>query len=132
MSLDIMVQGHDEMPDLALDLPLGRTVVTEHDEYFNRHKLLQYWRALFRAIAREKPPDPHDFLLHQLQALQQGGTPRPATSETIFAATPGCAELSVIRAEGFPEGSILSIRLGSEKHQGDVRTVLREKMRFSP
>merc|ERR1711972_1289265 len=106
--------------------------VTERDEYFNRHKSLQYWRALFRTIARERPPDPHDFLVQQLQALQQGGSPCPATSATIFSATPGCAELNVVRLEGFPEGSILSIGLGSEKRQGDVRTVLREKMRFSP
>eukprot|EP00441_Pelagodinium_beii_P000512 CAMPEP_0197704090 /NCGR_PEP_ID=MMETSP1338-20131121/125764_1 /TAXON_ID=43686 ORGANISM="Pelagodinium beii, Strain RCC1491" /NCGR_SAMPLE_ID=MMETSP1338 /ASSEMBLY_ACC=CAM_ASM_000754 /LENGTH=1097 /DNA_ID=CAMNT_0043287989 /DNA_START=66 /DNA_END=3359 /DNA_ORIENTATION=- len=125
LRLEFRVSGHgsygQSMEEEKVMEAAGCEAAAMVKGFLNQHKLLQYVPALLQAVIREKPVDPYRFMAQQLHYL---------STQELATSAPAGAHLELLRAEGLPEGSLLSVRCGGDRRQASISALLKEGLRL--
>jgi len=124
--LEFRVSGHGAYgssveEDKVMEEAAGSDAAIMVKGFLSQHKLMQYIPTLLQAVIREKPADPYTFMAQQLRFLS---TEEPTSS------APDGAHLELLRAEGIPDGSLLSVRCGGDRRQALVSALLKDGLRL--
>jgi len=137
MSMEWRVRGHGDHPrvhcsDVVMDAMKLNSLIAR--EYLERHGLPDYVYSLVAASMHDLAADPYDFMVQQLEALlcDDDVLAEPPPAPAAPCGRPGHAELSVTAAEGFPEGSVLSVRAGAHRRQAPMAELCAQPMEIPP
>lgn len=136
ISMDLSFRGHALQAGACLE---ERALQERHGaagadagEYLAQHRLLHYVQALLHSLVQERPEDPFEFIASQLRAVLMDD--KAAAAEMAERALPEkpakSFDVTIDRMEGIPEGSMVSVRVGTERRQMLASRLLHDVLRF--